>query len=45
MRVEDSVAELSDLEHHPPERITCSELQDPIIEKNLKDGLIFLYQW
>ena len=39
------MAELSDLELYPPERITCFEFQDPIVEKSLKDGLIVFYQW
>ena len=39
------MAELSDLEHHAPERITCSEFQDPIVEKSLKDALIIFYLW
>ena len=43
MSVEDSVTELSDLAHHPPERITCSEIWDPIIEKSLKDGLAYIF--
>lgn len=35
------MAELSDLEYHPLERSACSGLQVSVVEKRLRDELVF----